>query len=153
MSNVCHPNQDLLPASQDDRPQLWTVLQIEDNPAHASLVEELISRRGELKIITATGGYLGLEMARSHQPDLILMDIILFDINGFDALKILRNDPLTAHIPVVALSSNALQRHIEQGLKAGFFRYLTKPFQINEFMAMLDAALDNVEKCRTKKAD
>ena len=69
------------------------------------------------------------------------MDINLPDISGFDALNILREDPSTAHIPVVALSANAMPRDIEKGLQAGFFRYLTKPIKVNEFMATLDLAL------------
>ena len=74
------------------------------------------------------------------------MDINLPDINGFEALKILREDPATAHIPVVALSANAMPRDIEKGLQAGFFRYLTKPIKIMEFMDMLDVTLEFAAK-------
>ena len=66
------------------------------------------------------------------------MDINLPGISGIEALKILREDPATAHIPVVALSANAMPRDIEKGLEAGFFRYLTKPIKVNEFMDALD---------------
>jgi len=69
------------------------------------------------------------------------MDINLPGISGIQALKILREYPLTAHIPVIALSANAMLRDIEKGLEAGFFRYLTKPIKINEFMSSLDDAL------------
>ena len=79
-----------------------------------------------------TGGYL---------PDVILMDINLPGISGYDALKILNEDPATAHIPVLALSANAVPRDIEKGLEAGFFRYLTKPIRVREFMDALDVAL------------
>jgi CheY-like chemotaxis protein len=71
----------------------------------------------------------------------ILMDINLPGLSGSAALKILRTDPATAHIPVVAVSANAMPRDIEQGLEAGFFRYLTKPIKVDEFMATLDVAL------------
>ena len=74
-------------------------------------------------------------------PDVILMDINLPGISGIEALKILRADPATAHIPVIALSANAVPRDIEKGLEAGFFRYLTKPIRVNEFMDALDVAL------------
>ena len=74
------------------------------------------------------------------------MDINLPDINGFEALRILREDPATAHIPVVALSANAMPRDIEKGLEAGFFRYLTKPIKIMEFMDTLHAALEFAAK-------
>ncbi len=143
-------NNDLLPASQRGQIPLWTLLQVEDNPANASLVEELISRRSELKIITATKGYQGVEMARSHKPDVILMDINLSDINGFDVLRILSNDPVTAHIPVIAVSSDAHPSQITDGLAAGFFRYLTKPYKIEVFMATIDIALAHVKKSRPK---
>lgn len=70
------------------------------------------------------------------------MDINLPGISGIEALKILREDPLTAQIPVIALSANAMPRDIEKGLQAGFFRYLTKPIKVNEFMNTLDGALE-----------
>jgi CheY-like chemotaxis protein len=73
------------------------------------------------------------------------MDINLPGISGIQALKILRADPLTAHIPVIAISANAMQHNIEKGLEAGFFRYLTKPIKVNEFMDALDMALELAE--------
>ena len=74
------------------------------------------------------------------------MDINLPGISGIEALKILRDDPVTAHIPVVALSANAMPRDIEKGLEAGFFRYLTKPIKVNELMDAVHAALECSEK-------
>ena len=73
------------------------------------------------------------------------MDINLPGISGIEAMKILRLDPATAHIPIVALSANAIPRDIEKGLEAGFFRYLTKPIKVNEFMDTLDVALESAE--------
>jgi CheY-like chemotaxis protein len=78
------------------------------------------------------------------------MDINLPGISGIQALKILREDPATAHIPVVAISANAMSRDIKIGLEAGFFRYLTKPIKVTEFMATLDEALKYGEKLRLK---
>ena len=121
--------------------QLRTLLYVEDNPANLMLVEDLIARRPELRLLTATDGIRGVEMARASRPDVILMDINLPGISGLQALEILRADPATAHIPVVALSANAMPRDIEKGLAAGFFRYLTKPIKVNEFMDTLDEAL------------
>ena len=69
------------------------------------------------------------------------MDINLPSISGTEALKILREDPLTAHIPVLAISANAMPRDIRNGLEAGFFRYLTKPIKVTEFMDSLDVVL------------
>ena len=122
-------------------PSLRTLLYVEDNPANLALVEQLIARRNDLKLFTAIDGHLGIQLARAYQPDVILMDINLPGISGFGALKILHDDPATAHIPIVALSANAMTRDIEKGLKAGFFRYLTKPIKVNEFMDALDVAL------------
>jgi signal transduction histidine kinase/ActR/RegA family two-component response regulator len=118
-----------------------TLLYVEDNPANLILVEQLIARRSDLKLLTATDGHLGIELARTYQPDLILMDINLPGISGYTALEILRRDPATSHIPVMALSANAVPRDIEKGLEAGFFRYLTKPIKVTEFMDALDVAL------------
>jgi CheY-like chemotaxis protein len=103
------------------------MLYVEDNPANLALVEQLIARRGDLKLLTAIDAPLGIELARAYLPDVILMDINLPGISGYGALKLLRDDPATAHIPVLALSANAMPRDIEKGLEAGFFRYLTKP--------------------------
>jgi PAS domain S-box-containing protein len=119
-----------------------TLLYVEDNQANMKLVEQLIARRPDLQLLTAVNGTLGIEIARSAQPTVILMDINLPGISGVEALKVLRVDPSTAHIPVVALSANAMPRDIEKGLQAGFFRYLTKPIKINEFMHTLDTALE-----------
>jgi PAS domain S-box-containing protein len=123
-----------------------TLLYVEDNQANMKLVEQLIDRRPDLRLLTAVNGTLGIEIARTAQPTIILMDINLPGISGVEALKILRVDPSTAHIPVVALSANAMPRDIEKGLQAGFFRYLTKPIKINEFMQTLDAALEFARK-------
>jgi CheY-like chemotaxis protein len=118
-----------------------TLLYVEDNPANLALVEELIARRGDLKLLTAIDGHLGIELARAYLPDVILMDINLPGISGYGALKLLRDDPATARIPVLALSANAVPRDIEKGMEAGFFRYLTKPIRVREFMDALDVAL------------
>ena len=121
--------------------QLRTLLYVEDNPANLMLVEDLIARRPDIRLLSATDGNGGIKIARASRPDMILMDINLPGISGIQALKILRADPATAHIPVVALSANAIPRDIEKGLAAGFFRYLTKPIKVNEFMDTLDEAL------------
>jgi len=121
--------------------QLRTLLYVEDNPANLMLVEDLIARRPDIRLLSATDGNGGIKIARASRPDMILMDINLPGISGIQALKILRADSATAHIPVVALSANAIPRDIEKGLAAGFFRYLTKPIKVNEFMDTLDQAL------------
>ena len=115
---------------------------MEDNPANLKLIEQLIARRPDMRLLSATDGARGIHLARTNQPEVILMDINLPGISGIEALRILREDPETAHIPVVALSANAMPRDIEKGLEAGFFRYLTKPIKVNEFMQALDAVMD-----------
>jgi len=117
------------------------LLYIEDNLANMRLVERLIERRTDIKLLKAVDGLQGIALARASLPDVILMDINLPGISGIDALKVLREDAATAHIPVVALSANAMSRDIEVGRQLGFFRYLTKPIVVEEFMSTLDLAL------------
>ena len=121
--------------------RLRTVLYVEDNPANLTLVEQLLARHSDLRLISARDGNLGIAVARASQPDVILMDINLPGLNGFEAMKVLRADPDTAHIPIVALSANALPRDVKKGVDAGFFRYLTKPIKVNELMDTLAEAL------------
>jgi CheY-like chemotaxis protein len=122
--------------------RLRTLLYVEDNQANMKLVEQLIARRSDMRLLGAEDGTRGIALTRTHQPEVILMDINLPGISGIEALKVLREDPATAHIPVVALSANAMPRDIKHGLDAGFFRYLTKPIKVKEFMDTLDAALE-----------
>jgi signal transduction histidine kinase/CheY-like chemotaxis protein len=129
-----------------------TLLYVEDNPANLMLVEDLIARRPDIRLLSARDGHRGVEIARASRPDVILMDINLPGISGIKALKILADDPATAHIPVIALSANAIPRDIEKGLEAGFFRYLTKPIKVNEFMDTLDVALA-FAKTKSARAD
>jgi CheY-like chemotaxis protein len=132
--------------------ELRTLLYVEDNPANLMLVEDLIARRPDIRLLTALDGRTGIEIARARRPDLILMDINLPGISGIRALKILAADPTTAHIPVIALSANAIPHDIEKGLAAGFFRYLTKPIKVNEFMETLNVAFDHA-KTPSERAD
>ena len=125
---------------------LRTLLYVEDNPANLQLVERLIGRRSDLRLLSAVDGNRGVELARTCLPDVILMDINLPGISGIEALRILRGDESTAHIPVIALSANAMARDVQRGLDAGFFRYLTKPIKVSEFMDTLNVALEFAEK-------
>jgi PAS domain S-box-containing protein len=122
--------------------RLRTLLYVEDNPANLKLIEQLVARRSDMRLVTASDGQTGIALARASLPEVILMDINLPGISGLEALKVLREDAATAHIPVLALSANAMPRDIQKGLEAGFFRYLTKPIKIDEFMNALDLALD-----------
>ena len=117
-----------------------TVLHVEDNPANLELVAQLLAQRPQYRLLAASHGALGLEFARAHLPAVILMDLNLPDISGSEILKILRADPATTHIPVIALSANAMPHEIQSGLQAGFFRYVTKPIRVREFFDALDKA-------------
>jgi CheY-like chemotaxis protein len=128
------------------------MLYVEDNPANMKLVEQIIARHPEMRLLTAVNGKSGIEIAHESRPDVILMDINLPGINGFEAMKILHSDPETAHIPVIAISANAMPRDIERGIEAGFFRYITKPIKVDEFMAALDMAREYAENVDSQVA-
>jgi PAS domain S-box-containing protein len=134
--------RELSPQSGEAVEDPWrTMLYIEDNPANLMLVEQIVEGIPSLRMFSATDGNTGVESARTHLPDVILMDINLPGISGTEAMKRLHMDPATKHIPVIALTANAMLRDIKNGLDAGFFRYLTKPIKINEFFNALDDAL------------
>jgi signal transduction histidine kinase/ActR/RegA family two-component response regulator len=139
-----------LPMQLDGK--LRTLLYVEDNPANLMLVEDLIARRPDIRLLSAWDGNRGLDLARSCLPDVILLDINLGGISGLQVLTLLLADPATAHIPVIALSANAMPRDIAKGIEAGFFRYLTKPIKVNEFMDTLDVALKFAEKSQPAPA-
>lgn len=134
--------QALRPVSAQEETSVRTLLYVEDNEANMELVAQLIARRPDMRLLRAEDGLRGLAMARTHRPDVILMDINLPGISGLQALGLLHDDPMTTHIPVLALSANAMPRDVEKGLEAGFFRYLTKPIKIAEFMLALDQSLE-----------
>lgn len=137
-------DESMLPASR-----ISTLLYVEDNPANLTLVEQIIEGHPNIRMLSACDALQGIAIARSELPDVILMDINLPGICGTEAMKILLDNPLTQPIPVIALSANAMVRDIEKGLEAGFFRYLTKPIKINEFMYALEEALRLSSTTRT----
>ncbi|NDU85283.1 MAG: PAS domain S-box protein, partial [Ferrovum sp.] len=128
------------------RTRLQTVLYVEDNPANLKLVERILARVPNIRLLSALNGNSGIEVANASMPDVILMDINLPGINGFEALRILRLNPITEHIPVIAISANAMQSDIDRAIKAGFSRYITKPINVNGFMSALDETLESSEK-------
>ncbi len=129
----------------------YTVLCVEDNLANLMLIEKLVARRPDIRLLSARDGNGGVETARAARPDVILMDINLPGISGIHALRLLADDPGTAAIPVIALSANAMPHDIQKGLEAGFFRYLTKPIKVDEFMETLDVALTFSQAGPTRK--
>lgn len=123
----------------------YKLLYVEDNPANVKLIEQYMLKRTDICLLTAINGTLGIELAHSSKPDVILMDINLPDINGFTVLKMLKESSDTDSIPIIALSANAMQSDIDKGVKAGFFQYLTKPIKLDEFTNTLNEALTFVE--------
>jgi CheY-like chemotaxis protein len=111
-----------------------SVLYIEDNLSNLQLVERFLRRRPQVKLIPAMQGGLGLELAREHRPDLILLDVHLPDIGGDIVLRMQREDPITRDIGVVVISADATERQRRQLLEAGALDYLTKPLNINSFL-------------------
>lgn len=130
-----------MPNEPDTRTYNYLLLYIEDNAANLALVEQLLDRRKDVKLLSASTGAEGLALAFEQQPDAMLLDINLPDISGLEVLRQVRAHPLTADMPVIALSSDAFARQIEQGIAAGFYRYLTKPFEFALFLDAVDAAL------------
>ena len=119
-----------------------TVLCVEDNRANQLLVQRLLAQRTDVRLLLAGDAEHGLQVARTMQPDVVLMDINLPGMSGLEAMEHLAEDAATAHIPIIALSALAMRHDIDKGLQAGFFRYLSKPIKIDAFAEALDAALD-----------
>jgi PAS domain S-box-containing protein len=118
-----------------------TVLYIEDTLSNLSLIQRLFDRRPEVKIVSAMEGRLGLDMAREHHPDLVLLDLRVTDMKGDEVLARLRTDPETRSIPVIVISTSAVPSEVKHLLGIGARDYLTKPFDVGKFFAAVDAAL------------
>ena len=120
-----------------------TVLYVEDNPANLALVEYLIRhRRPHLHLLSAHTGEVGISIAESQHPDLIILDVSLPGMDGYQVLDALRTDPKLRDTPTLALSANAMQRDIEKGLAAGFDDYLTKPIDVERLLRTIDTLLE-----------
>lgn len=119
-----------------------TILYIEDNVANLRLVEVALSHLPHVKLISALNGQLGVELATSHKPNLILLDLHLPGLMGDEVLARLKSNPETQHIPIIMLSADATQRQIEKLLNSGAYAYLTKPFNIKELLHTIGSALE-----------
>lgn len=128
--------------SSDDEPldgmelpeSLTRILQIEDNAANLKLMDRLLARYPRLRNVNANSGRQGIELAIEERPDLILLDIHMPGMNGYQVLRELRADPRTAGIPVIAVTANATSDHARRGEEAGFDAYLTKPIDIRDLV-------------------
>ena len=114
-----------------------TILYIEDNLSNLTLVEQVLAEQPDLQLITAMGGQRGLDLARTHLPDLILLDLHLPDLPGWEVLAQLRRESATAAIPVIIISADATARQIKGLMAAGAHGYLTKPLEIEQFFKVI----------------
>ncbi|MDH4285335.1 MAG: response regulator, partial [Gallionellaceae bacterium] len=118
------------------------VLYVEDNPMNLRLMQQIFASRKAWELRGAATAEAGIEMARENPPDLILMDINLPGMDGYQALAQLKSFPETAHVPIVALTANAMKGDSERGMESGFVDYLTKPLDIPKLLDLLDKLLD-----------
>jgi PAS domain S-box-containing protein len=121
------------------------VLYVEDNPANVTFMKDLVNTFENIDLLTAPTAEMGVELARGRHPDVVIMDINLPGMSGLDALRALRESPETKEIPVIALTAAASERDKQRGMQAGFYRYLTKPVKVDEFVTALEGLLAGVE--------
>ena len=119
-------------------PAVRTVLCMEDNPNNLQLMESILGMLPGVKMLSAIAPGLGLEIAQAHQPDLILLDINLPDMDGFEVMRCLRQHPATKAIPVVAVSANAMEQDLARGMAAGFADYVTKPIDVGRLLRVVE---------------
>jgi PAS domain S-box-containing protein len=134
------PDDEEAPVPDRVRGPARTVLYVEDNPSNIKLAETILAERPEIRLIVATQGDLGLALAREHRPALVLLDLNLPDASGEDVLRQLRSDPAMSTVPIVIVSADATPGQVERLLAIGADDYLTKPFGIEEFLAVVDSA-------------
>ncbi len=130
-----------------------TVLHIEDNSANQALVARILSRRPHVTLIAASTGEKGLELARTRDPDLVVLDINLPGIDGFEVLTKLQTYMDTRHVPIIALTANAMPQDVKKGLDAGFLQYLTKPIDVKEFLRTVDLFVSDSAPTSMRSSD
>ena len=128
-------------AHNEEGDRLFTILCIEDNPANLKLIEDILTDYPEIEFLPATHAKMGIDIALSQKPNLILMDINLPDIDGIEALKRLKNFEETHEIPVIAMSANAMKKDIDRAMAEGFKTYITKPVDIGKFRKIIEDEL------------
>ena len=115
-----------------------TMLYVEDDYTNLTLVKNILRRRPNVKLLTALDAESGIEIVRTQHPDLILMDINLPKMDGYEALKKLKSNDATKRIPAIAISADAMPDSIKKGKTAGFLEYITKPLNVNHFLDVID---------------
>ncbi|MBI3479594.1 MAG: PAS domain S-box protein [Nitrosomonadales bacterium] len=130
-------------AGQSVPARMRTVLYIEDNPVNMKLVAQIFAQHSDLQLLTAHEPRLGLELAKARRPDLVLLDINMPGMDGYQVLRQFKSDATLAAVPVIAVTANALTRDVERGMQAGFTAYITKPLQVESFIKAVEQALKN----------
>jgi len=152
---VARPGDDAADSdgTRDEKPQAsdeQRVLCIDDNPSNLKLMAQILGRRGNLRLLTAHAPRLGIELALAHRPHLILLDINMPGMDGYEVLAVLQRDPLTSRTPVIAITANALARDIERGRAAGFLDYITKPIDVAAFLRVVEETLETQRSPRSE---
>ncbi len=129
----------------------YTLLYVEDNPSNIELMQGLIEALDDITLLTAEHPLEGLAMAVERKPEIIVLDIDLPEMNGYQLLAKLKANPATAAIPVIALTAAAMPRDIERGLAAGFSHYLTKPINVREFFATIESVMEGTKAAGTDR--
>jgi signal transduction histidine kinase/ActR/RegA family two-component response regulator len=130
-----------LPPTERHGPPQHLLLYVEDNPANLALVEEVVATRGDFRTLAAPDAQLGIQLARLHRPQIILMDLNLPGRSGHEALRLLRADERTRDIPIIAVTASAMDAERSRALAAGFFRYITKPIEVGRLNEAIDEAM------------
>lgn len=118
-----------------------TILYIEDNAANLKLVSQILARNEAIHLLSALTPELGIDLALEHCPDLILLDINMHGMNGYEVLEVFKADDNLKNIPVIAVTANAMNKDIERGKVAGFTNYITKPLDIDDFLKIIGRTL------------
>ena len=142
-----------LTIEQVPKQAMYTILYIEDNPANLKLVTHIFEKQPNIEIISAYTPTLGLDLIMSTKPDLVLLDIQLPEMSGYDVLATLRNNPETKDIPVIAVTANAMPSEIKKGLHAGFNNYLTKPINVSQIIEVVNEHLQAIDKKKSQKIE
>jgi PAS domain S-box-containing protein len=133
-------NQQSSPLTSGEGPA-YKIIYVEDNPSNVAFMQALLGSFERVALLTAPTAEIGIELVRAHQPAVVIMDINLPGMSGFEALRQLREWPETRHIPVIALSAAAMPRDTKRGEQAGFVRYLTKPVKVDDLTSLLETLL------------
>jgi PAS domain S-box-containing protein len=141
-SNTANSSQESNVVNTDTESKSYKILYIEDNFANLKLVDKVLKSNSKVKFLSARHPIEGIELARTHRPDLILMDMHLPDMDGTAAFNELKSFQETSAIPVIALTAQAMQEDIDRAMNSGFKDYITKPFDVRDFLEKINGVLN-----------